>query len=387
MSIDEEPGSPPPAAGGMMIRVRAFALGAAFALALAPLPGRADEATTLSGPGTPTPPPSPALDATTLRFPGEDAWLGGVRQLTHGGQNAEAYFSWKGDRIIFQSTRDGRLCDQIYTMKPDGTDLKMVSTGEGRTTCGFFFPDGKRMIYASTQHLGPECPAPPDRSQGYVWKLYDYDLYLTDGSGAPPQRLTDFSEYDAEGVLSPDGKTILFTSIRNDDIEICSMNLDGSNFRRLTTQHGFDGGPFFSWDGKKIVYRAYHPEGTSAVKEYNELLWNRLMKPTHAEIFLMNPDGSDKRQLTDNGHANWCPSFHPDGRHLIFSSNMADPGGRNFDFYLMDLDGGKLRRVTFGGFNAFPYFSPDGKRLLFCSDRNAKEPHEYNIFIAEWAGK
>lgn len=370
------------------LTARAASAAALLLLAARPVSAQADEPASppAAHPAAGAHGAAPGLDAATLRYPGEEAWFGGVRQLTHGGQNAEAYFSWKGDRIVFQSTRDGYECDRLYTMKPDGTDLRMVSTGEGRVTCGFFFPDGKRILYASTHHLGPGCPAPPDRSAGYVWKLFDYDLYLTDGSGAPPARLTDFMEYDAEAVTSPDGKTILFTSIRNDDIEICAMDADGSNFRRLTTQRGFDGGPFFSWDGTKIVYRAFHPAGGNAMKEYNELLWHRLMKPTQAEIFTMNPDGTEKRRLTNNGQANWCPSFHPDGRHIIFSSNMGDPGGRGFDLYWMDTEGNELRRVTFGGFNAFPYFSPDGKRLLFCSDRNATEPREYNVFNVEWVG-
>jgi len=312
--------------------------------------------------------------------------LARVRQLTFGGQNAEGYFSPDGARIIFQATRPPFACDQIFVVDADGGEPRLVSTGKGRATCAFFFPDGRRFVYAST-HLAQEaCPPPPDRSRGYVWPLYPgYDIFVADLDGGPPRRLTDNPRYDAEAAVSPDGKRIVFTSLREGDLDLYLMNADGTGLRRLTDRPGFDGGAFFSWDGRFIVYRSHYPETAEALEEYRALLAQDLMKPVRAEIFYMKADGSDPRQVTRNGHANWAPFMHPDGRRIIFSSNLHDPGSGNFSLYLVNLDGTGLERVTFGArFDSFPMFSRDGKRLVFTSTRNARQPGEFNLFVADW---
>lgn len=326
---------------------------------------------------------SPAKEP--LRDPGE-RHLANITQLTFGGQNAEAYFSADGKRLIFQATRDGFQCDQIFTMNVDGSDLHLISTGKGRTTCSFFFPDRSRFIYAST-HLGsPECPPRPDFSRGYVWPIYPtYDIFSANLDGSGLVRLTDTWGYDAEGAISPDGKKIVFTSMRDGDLEIYTMNADGSGVKRLTYARGYDGGPFFSWDGRSIVYRAYHPKTEAELQEYEALLAQYLVRPTRMELFVMDADGGDQRQITDNGAANFAPFMHPNGRQIIFSSNLHDPTGRTFALYLINVDGSGLERITYPErFASFPMFSSDGRKLVFASTRNSKAPREINIFIADW---
>ncbi len=312
--------------------------------------------------------------------------LQNLKQLTFGGQNAEAYFSYDGAKIIFQSTRPPYQCDQIFSMNVDGSDVKLLNNGKGRTTCGFFFPDGKRIIYASTHLAGEGCPPAPDRSQGYVWPIYpSYEIFSANVDGSGLKRLTKNPGYDAEGTIAPDGKKIVFTSMRSGDLDIYTMNANGSGTKRLTTEKGYDGGPFFSWDGKTIAYRAYHPKTTDEVKEYETLLKQNLIKPTRAEIFTMKADGSNKRQITDNGAANWAPFLLPNNRQIIFSSNLHDPERKSFSLYMINIDGTAMERITYGArFDSFPMFSRDGKKLVFASTRNGKEPREFNIFIADW---
>lgn len=312
--------------------------------------------------------------------------LRNLRKLTHGGENAEAYFSADASRLIFQATRPGiNRCDQIFTMNADGSDVAMVSTGKGRTTCAFFFPDGKRILYSSTHLAGPDCPPPPDYSQGYVWPLDDYDIFTADADGSNLRRLTDSPGYDAEATLSPDGSTIVFTSVRDGDLDIYLMNADGSNVRRLTDDVGYDGGPFFSADGSKIVYRAHHPTDPAEIADFKRLLRQGLVRPSHLEIWVMDADGSNKRQVTSNGAANFAPFFHPDGRRILFSSNLHDPSGRNFDLYLIGIDGSGLERVTtYEGFDGFPMFTRDGRHLVFASNRGGAREGETNVFIADW---
>jgi Tol biopolymer transport system component len=318
--------------------------------------------------------------------PATEAHLGNVIQLTFGGQNAEAYFSYDGSKIIFQSTRPPYRCDQIFSMNIDGSDVKLLNNGRGRTTCGFFFPDGKRFVYASTHLAGDACPPPPDRSQGYVWPIYpSYDIFSANLDGSGTRRLTKTPGYDAEGTISPDGNKIVFTSMRSGDLEIHTMNADGTGTRRLTNAKGYDGGPFFSWDGKTIVYRAYHPKTRDEEKEYEALLRQNLIKPTHAEIFIMAADGSGQRQVTNNGAANWAPFLLPNNRQIIFSSNLHDSRRSSFSLYLINTDGTGLQRITYGArFDSFPMLSRDGTKLLFASTRNATDAHEFNIFIADW---
>lgn len=333
---------------------------------------------------------APAADASSsgLSFPGEKH-LRNIRQLTFGGENAEAYFSADGKKLIFQSVRDGHKCDQIYTMNIDGSGVRMVSTGKGRTTCSFFFPNGKRILYSSTHLAGAQCPPPPDMSQGYHWKIYPtYDIFTADPDGSHLKRLTKNQGYNAEAVVSPDGKKIVFTSTRNGDLDIYTMDPDGSHVKQLTHELGYDGGPFFSADSKWIVYRAFHPRTPEEIADYKRLLKQDLIRPTWLELWIMRADGSDKRQITNLGAASFAPFWFPDGQRIIFSLNYGSAGGGmgNFELYAINADGTGLERITYNPtFDGFPMFSPDGKKLVFASNRNAQQPHETNIFIADWA--
>ena len=317
--------------------------------------------------------------------PGQERHLANVRQLTQGGENAEAYFSADGSRLIYQSTRSDYPCDQIYSMNIDGTDSRRVSTGTGRTTCGYFFPNGRHLLFASTHEASRDCPPRPSFARGYVWPIYPgYDIYRADLDGGNLTPLTREPGYDAEVTIAPDG-LIVFTSVRDGDMEIYSMNGDGGDVRRLTHRAGPDGGPFFSPDGRQIVFRGLALSPGPELNDYMALLRDGLWRPTSLEIFVMNSDGRGLRQVTKLGGANFAPSWHPDGKRLIFASNIHDPKGRNFDLYLVNLDGTGLERVTFNDtFDGFPMFSPDGKHLVFASNRNAKTEGETNVFIADW---
>jgi TolB protein len=324
------------------------------------------------------------LSAEPLQLP-QEKHLRNLKQLTFGGENAEAYFSHDGKKLIFQSTRDGRGCDQIYTMNIDGSDVKMVSTGDGRTTCSYFYPGDKKILYSSTQLGAKECPVRPDFSQGYVWAVYpSFDIFTARPDGSHLKRLTTAPGYDAETTISRQGK-LVFTSLRDGDLDIYTMDGNGKHVRRLTNELGYDGGPFWSYDGKQIVYRAYHPKTEKEKSDYLRLLQQNLIRPTTLEIWVMNADGSNKRQVTSNGKANFAPYFFPDGKRIIFASNMADPKGRDFDLYKINVDGSGLERITFNNtFDGFPMFSPDGKKLVFASNRNDRKQGETNIFIADW---
>jgi TolB protein len=323
--------------------------------------------------------------ADSLKVSGEKH-LRNIKQLSFGGENAEAYFSADDKQLIFQSTRDGRECDQIYTMNVDGSNVKLISTGDGRTTCSYFFPKGNRILYSST-HLGAkQCPPRPDFSKGYVWAVYpSFDIFTARPDGSDLKRLTDTDGYDAESTITRNGKRIVFTSTRHGDLDIYAMDADGRNVKRLTTELGYDGGPFWSYDGKQIVYRAYHPQTEKDKADYLALLKNNLIRPTTLEIWVMNADGSNKRQVTHNGKANFGPYFFPDGKRIIFASNMNDPKGRNFDLYMINVDGTGLEQITFNEtFDGFPMFSRDGKKLVFASNRFGKSQGDTNVFIADW---
>jgi TolB protein len=321
---------------------------------------------------------------TDLALP-QEKHLRNVKQLTFGGENAEAYFSADGKKLIFQSTRDGHECDQIYEMNIDGSDVKLVSTGDGRTTCSYFFPNGKRILYSSTHLGGKQCPPRPDFSQGYVWAVYDtFDIFTANPDGSDLKQLTTTNGYDAETTISRQGK-LVFTSKRDGDLDIYTMDADGKNVKRLTNELGYDGGPFWSYDGKQIVYRAYHPQTEKEKTEYVALLKENLIRPTVLDIWVMNADGSNKRQVTHLNKASFAPYFFPDGKRIIFSSNVADPKGRDFDLYMINLDGTGLERITYNDtFDGFPMFSPNGKKLVFASNRHGKVQGETNIFIADW---
>jgi TolB protein len=330
--------------------------------------------------------PLGVVDVAPSRPPNEKH-LRNIKQLTFGGENAEAYFSPDGRKLIFQSTRDGHECDQIYTMNVDGSDVRMISTGAGRTTCSYFFPSARRILYSSTHLGGKECPPRPDFSKGYVWAIYPtYDIFAARPDGSQLKQLTSTPGYDAEATISTNGKKIVFTSMRDGDLDIYTMDANGKNVRRLTNELGYDGGPFWSYDGKQIVFRANHPQTEKEKSDYLKLLKDHLIRPSTLEIWVMNADGSNKRQVTRNGKANFAPYFFHDGKRIIFASNMNDPKGRDFDLYVINLDGSGLERITDNDtFDGFPMFSPDGKRLVFASNRNAKIRGETNVFIADWA--
>lgn len=323
----------------------------------------------------------------SLTFSGEKH-LKNIKQLTFGGENAEAYFSSDGKQLIFQSKRDGHGCDRIYTMNIDGSNVKQVSNGEGRTTCSYFFKGGKKILYGST-HLGSkECPPNPDFSQGYVWAIYpSYDIFTADANGKNIKQLTNTNGYDAEATISPNGKKIVFTSERDGDLDLYSMDTNGKNVKRLTTELGYDGGAFFSPDSKMIVYRSSHPKTEAEIKRYKDLLAKHLIVPTTFEIWVMNADGSNKREVTKLNAASFAPFFTPDGKKIIFCTNYfaADPRKRNFDLAIINVDGTGLERITYNEtFDGFPMFSPDGKKLVFASNRNAAKEGDTNVFIADW---
>ncbi|MBM3443110.1 MAG: hypothetical protein FJX89_10480 [Bacteroidetes bacterium] len=335
----------------------------------------------------------PSID--TLAYP-EETHLRNLRQLTFGGDNAEAYFSFDGKWLIFQKTyaKEGIPCDQMYIGRiPEKQDEpfqpRLISTGKGRTTCGAFTRDGKHVIYAST-HLGSDdCPPVPDRSRygnRYIWPLYgSYDIFLADLNGNIVQKLTTTPGYDAEATLSPDGKKMLFTSTRDGDLELYVMDLKNGQTRRITHTLGYDGGAWFSPDGKKIIWRASRPTTEAEIKEYKELLAENLVAPTRMEVFVANADGSQAVQITQLGQANWAPAFMPDSRRIIFASNHEYKRGFPFNLYTMDGDGSNLLKVSRDqGFDAFPMFSPDGRRLVFCSNRNNGGTRDTNIFLADW---
>ncbi|HJN44785.1 MAG TPA: hypothetical protein QF572_11460 [Vicinamibacterales bacterium] len=325
-------------------------------------------------------PPAPAADIGS-----GEAHLTNLRQLTFGGQNAEAYYAFDGSRLIFQSTREGVPCDQIYTMELDGSDATMVSTGDGRTTCGYFFPGGESILYASTHLGGSECPPEPGSEMGYVWPVYDsYDIFTANPDGSGLTRITETDGYDAEATIGPDGR-VVFTSVRDGDMEIYSMNGDGSDLTRLTDRPGPDGGPFFSPDGSKIVFRAREIAPGPELDDFNTLLGQGLWRPTALEIFVMDADGGNLHQVTDMGDANFAPFWHPDGERIIFSSNSRDPEGRDFDLFMIHEDGTGLEQITFNNtFDGFPMFSPDGRHLVFASNRDAEVEGDTNVFIADW---
>jgi Tol biopolymer transport system component len=319
----------------------------------------------------------------------QPSYIGEIRQLTHGGENAEAYWAPDGKRIIFQTTRQPYKCDQEFIMNADGSDQHLVSTGKGRTTCGYFLPDNKHIIYASTHMAGDACPKDPDRSKGYVWGVFpEYDIFLATDDGKIEKRLTETPGYDAEGTINFKSGQIVYTSMASGDLDLWTMRPDGSGKKQLTKTTGYDGGPVFSRDGKKLVWRSNYPKTPAEMDRYKTLLSENLTAPMKMELMTADADGSNAKQITNFGCASFAPTFTPDGKRILFSSNKQACDSRKFELYLINVDGTNLEQVTsFGGFTAFPEFAPDGKSIVFASDRDAKTPYEFNIFTAVWRDK
>jgi len=324
----------------------------------------------------------------------EEKHFKSIKQITFGGDNAEAYWSFDDKSLVFQSNNKawGLNCDQMFLMNNGdtfkGSKPKMISTGKGRTTCAYFLPDNKHFVYASTHLVDENCPEVPLRKNGkYVWPVYDsFDIFVADLDGNITGQLTNEPGYDAEATVSPKGDKIVFTSTRSGDLELYTMNIDGTNVKQITNELGYDGGAFFSPDGTKLIFRSSRPKTQEAITAYKELLANGLVEPTEMELYICNADGSDMRQLTNLGNANWSPFFHPSGKKILFSSNFEAEKGFPFNLYMIDLDGKNLERVTHSTtFDAFPVFSNDGKYLAFSSNRNNGGGRDTNLFIAEWA--
>ena len=335
-----------------------------------------------------------AQEQKPLAYPDEKHFKN-LQQLTTGGDNAEAYFGFDNEHITFQRTnpKEGIMCDRIYygsipkTAK-DKFKYKQVSTGKGRTTCAYLMPDHKHFLYASTHLAMDTCPPVPDRNviKKYVWPIYDsYDIFVADLDGNITKRLTSTPGYDAEATISPKGDRIIFTSMRNGDIDLYTMKLDGSDVKQITNTLGYDGGACFSPDGKKIVWRASRPQTPEEIKDYKDLLAQGLVMPTHMELFIANADGSDAHQITHLGKANWAPAFTPSGKKIVFASDYEYERGFPFNMYLINLDGTGLERISHDdSFDAFPMFSPDGKKFIFSSNRNNGGGHDTNVFICDW---
>ncbi|MDX2173539.1 MAG: hypothetical protein SFY56_10475 [Bacteroidota bacterium] len=331
----------------------------------------------------------------TNSFSQTEKHLKNLKQLTHGGDNAEAYFSPNSKFVSFQSNykKWGLQCDQIFKLdiekaaadslyKPD-----LISTGKGRTTCSYVMPNGKDILYASTHLGGDSCPPVPEIKGKYLWAVYkDFDIFIADSKGKIKKQLTNSPGYDAEATISPKGDKIVFTSDRSGDLELWTMDIDGKNQKQITSGLGYDGGAFFSPDGKRLVFRASRPTTEAEIKEYKDYLSQHMVAPTTMELYTCNVDGSDLKQVTHLGKANWAPFFHPNGKKIIFSSNHHSKKGYDFQLFMINDDGTGLEQITHESmFNAFPMFSPNGKHLIFSSNRKNYGTRDTNLFIADWA--
>lgn len=332
-----------------------------------------------------------------LLHPEEMKYLKNIKQLTFGGNNAEAYWSFDDKHIVFQSdyAEWGVGCDQMFVTDWRNDDLKnnmpsMVSTGMGRTTCSYFLPGNETIVYGSTHLGGKDCPPVPERREDgkYVWPIYpSFDIFTADLDGNIINQLTDFEGYDAEATVSPMGDKIVFTSLRTGDLELFTMNIDGSDVKQITSELGYDGGAFFSPDGSKLIFRSSRPKTEEDIKIYQDLLKEGLVMPTDMELYICNADGSDLKKITDLGQANWAPFFHPSGEKIIFASNHTATRGFPFNLYMINIDGTGLTRITRDEtFDAFPVFSNDGKHIVFSSNRNNGGGRDTNLFVAEWIG-
>lgn len=330
----------------------------------------------------------------SILYPGETHFRN-IHQVTFAADNAEAYWSFDNTKVVFQSNNPnwGVQCDQIFYFDVANPQMrerapKMLSTGMGRTTCAYFLPGDTSIVYAST-HLGDEaCPPVPEHQPGgkYLWPIYStYDIFVADLNGKILKQLTNEPGYDAEATVSPKGDKIVFTSDRSGDLELYTMDLDGSDVKQITNELGYDGGAFFSPDGSKLIFRSSRPKTVEEKAEYKDLLSQGLVAPTAMELYICNTDGSDLRQLTNLGKANWAPFFHPSGEKVIFSSNHKGKRGFEFNLFMINIDGTGLEQISYDQvFDAFPMFSPDGKKIIFSSNRNNGGTHDTNLFIADW---
>jgi len=318
-----------------------------------------------------------------------------LRQLTFGGDNAEAYWSFDDSKLVFQANNKkwGTSCDQIYYMNindqlDSSTVAGLLSTGKGRTTCSYFMPGNKSIIYASTHLDNDACPPNPERREDgkYVWPIYDgFDIFLADLQGNITNQLTDSPGYDAEATVSPKGDKIVFTSLRSGDLELYTMDIDGSNVHQVTNQLGYDGGAFFSPDGSKLIFRASRPTTQEDQNEYKSLLDQGLVQPTKMELYICDIDGKNLTKITELGNANWAPFFHPSGEKIIFCSNHMSERGFPFNLFMINIDGTGLEQITYDDtFDSFPMFSNDGKKLVFASNRNNGDTRDTNLFVADW---
>jgi len=333
---------------------------------------------------------------SVFSFFSQEKHLKNIKKLTYGGDNAEAYFSPNGKYVSFQSNNKnwGLKCDQIFSMDlakaaQDSTyKPNLISTGKGRTTCSFYMPNGSDILFASTHLKHDTCPANPIEIGKYLWAVFpEFDIFVSAPNGIIKKQLTNTKGYDAEATISPKGDKIVFTSDRSGDLELWIMDINGKNQKQLTNILGYDGGAFFSPDGKKLVYRASRPNSEEEIKEYKYYLAKHEVAPTQMEIFTCNIDGSDVKQITHLGKANWAPYFLPTGDKILFSSNHHSKRGYDFQLFRINLDGTGLEQITNESmFNAFPMFSPDGKKLIWSSNRNNHGTKDTNLFIADWEG-
>ncbi|RKY20446.1 MAG: hypothetical protein DRQ55_07625 [Planctomycetota bacterium] len=319
-------------------------------------------------------------------LPAERGHLSNMRRLTDGGTNAEAYWSYDDRQLILQRTAKPEIeCDQMFVLDLASGDERQI-TRDGRTTCGFWLPGDERLLFASTHEAGPECPPKADKSQGYAWAIYaSYDIFSADPDGGDLRNLTSMPGYDAEATVSRQGR-IVFTSTRSGDLELWTMAQDGSDLRQVTDSLGYDGGAFFSNDGAQIVWRATRFDSEEEREQYRALLAEGLVKPRKMELFIADADGANRRQLTDNGGANFAPFFTPDDSHIVFASSLGSASGFGFDLWMMPVEGGEPERITYtdNAFESFPMFSWDGEQIVFTSGREPGKAGDLNVFVADW---
>lgn len=322
--------------------------------------------------------------------------LRNIRQLTFEGENAEAYWSNDGTKLVFQRKSGGMTADQIYVLDLSTGKTELVSSGKGRTTCAYYTQGDERIVYASTHHSGDAPPVVKVTGRGYQWVVHrEYDIFDVKPDGKGMRQLTKTPGYDAEATVCPVTGDIVFTSVRDGDLELYTMNPDGSNVKRITDRPGYDGGAFFSHDGSKFVFRSAFPKNAEVAKTNAALLGQQIVKPSHMEITVCDRDGGNFKRITTNGAANFGPFWLPDDKRIIFSSNMIGvenfaktgdhTGLREFELFVINEDGTGIERITNSPeFDGFPMFSPCGRFLVFASNRNNATKGDTNLFVAEW---